>query len=484
MKTLRAISVVLAAIVLVVLVPASTGAQGGVWNSGFQVVNMDPVTDATVGITFYREDGSIALEVSGETIPAGESKTYYLPTVSGLADGQYSVVVSASTEVAAVTNLTNYGANMADSYPGFSTGASEASLPLIMRTSNWKSHISIQATQDAEVYIEFYAAGNPTPVLRYPSSGTISILTGATKTYDVSAAAFSGLGSSYVGSAKVHASSGEAVAMVQEFRTVGYSLVSILPGSTTSGTKLLAPLVYNDFQKASFPLGLAWRTGIQVQNVGSSSTDVRVTINGTNVSGSWSVVKSIAPNSSETFYLPSESAIPTDMYGSAVIESGVNATPAEPIVAIINTTKYGTDVGMAYNAFVDGSATSKVSAPLVYGTFQQGVFGPGQEWRSGVQVMNVDSSATDTYIKVTFTNANASLSGGPWTTTAGPVSPGDSHTFYLPSVAALPIEFYGSAEIEAVDAGGTPIDVDIVAIVNTTKYSGHFATCYPGINHN
>jgi hypothetical protein len=260
----------------------------------------------------------------------------------------------------------------------------------------------------------------------------------------------------------------------------------VLPGSTTAGTKLLAPLVYNDFQVNTFPGGLAWRSGIQVQNVGSGVTYVRLTIKGTTPTGTWTVTKSIQPSASETFFLPSESAVQKDMYGSAVIESCADATCTTPgngedIVGIVNTTKYGADVGMAYNAFVDGSATSKISVPLVYGTFQQSRFGAGAEWRSGIQVMNVDSA--DTYVKVTFTNANTALSGGPWSSTSGAVKPGESTTFYLPTVSGLPIEFYGSAEIEAVNASGAPVDADIIAIVNTTKYVGNFATCYPGINH-
>jgi hypothetical protein len=486
MKKLRVLGAIIGMVILISMFPGGAVAQGGVWNSGFQLVNMDSSQQAAITITYYKEDGSVALEAN-DTIAAGESKTFYLPDVTGLDDGQYSVVVSSSTPLAAVTNLTNYGANMADSYPGFSAGASESNLPLIMRRSSWKSQITVQNTGagSANVYIEFYAPGSSSPILRYPSAGFISIPPGASRTYDVGTSAFAGLGSNFVGSAKVKVDgSGSVAAIVQEFRITGYSLVSILPGSTTSGTSLLAPLVYNDLQMTKYASGLAWRSGIQVQNLGTALTNVKVTIKGTNVAGTWSVTKPIAPNSSVTFYLPSESAVQKDMYGSAVIESGQDGTSAEPIVAIVNTTKYGADVGMAYNAFVDDPAllSNKVTIPLAYGTFQQSKFPSGQEWRSGIQVMNVDSS-NSVYLKATFTNANTSLSGGPWTVTEGPVIAGDSYTFYLPDVTVLPAEYYGSVEIEAVDAGGAPVDVDIVAIVNTTKYAGNFAMCYPGFNH-
>ncbi len=473
-KKNRLIAVVLAA--LLTLVPAlGAGAQGGTWNSGFQVVNFDQTNAANITMTYYDENGNVAFTHSNETVPAGGSKTYYQPSISGLPDGKYSVVIASDREVGAVTNLTNYTAAVADSYPGFSQGSDTVNLPLIMRRSTWKSVIIVQntdTTASTNIHINFYEPGNSTPV--YTKDDTLP--QGASHTYDVSDAEYSALAGDWVGSAVITTDgSKEVVAIVEEVRTSGASVMSILPGFTSSGTKLLAPLVYKDYQYESLgTTGDAWRSGIQVMNVGSASTTVTMTLKGTNVAGTWTDVKTVAQNSSETFYLPSISSIPNGVYGSATIESS-----GQNIVAIVNTTKYAQGIAVAYNAFVDGTGTSKVIVPLVYRDYQGSTYGyTGQAWRSGIQVMNVGTGAAN--LKVTYTNANSNITMSDVSVTHNGLPVGESYTFYLPNSehtsAGLLNEFYGSAVIESTNGQ------DIIAVINTTKYVGGFALSYPGFS--
>jgi hypothetical protein len=89
------------ALVLTLIVAGSAYAQGITYNTGFQVQNLGTGT-ATITITYYNQDGTIAATQS-DSIPAGGSKTYFgsIPVSDGF---NGSVVISSDQPVAAIAN--------------------------------------------------------------------------------------------------------------------------------------------------------------------------------------------------------------------------------------------------------------------------------------------------------------------------------------------------------------------------------------------
>lgn len=428
----------------------------GTWNTGIQVQNPTTST-ATVQVKFYKEDGSLAFTTSSTTILAGGSATFYLPTIDGLADGKYSGVVESDQAVVAVVNETSYTAKgIADAYNGIDSGATQLNLPLIFRGyGNWDSMIAVQntdASASASVALNFYKSGETSATLR--KTDTIPAL--ASKTYDVSTAAFDGLSSPFLGSLTITSTTNVAAVAHSARQTAGYDVLSIYRGFSSGATKYLAPLIFNQYSPSSTS---GWVSGIQVQNLATTADTVTVTM--TLTGNTYTKAKAIGASSSVTFYLPEFTDIPAGTYGSATIQSGGNQ-----IVAIVNTTKYLTGVANAYNAVPDGSGTTRVVAPLAYNQYS-----PSNTtgWVTGIQAMNL-GSATDT-VTMTFKPTNGT---GTYVKSAS-VAVGASTTFYLPSYTDIPTGLYGSAEV-------TSGSQKIIAVVNTTKYASSVATTYLGVN--
>ncbi|OQY42394.1 MAG: hypothetical protein B6242_16275, partial [Anaerolineaceae bacterium 4572_78] len=73
----------------------------------FQIQNLDSSKDATVTITFYKADGTVAATISDVGIDAGGSVTYVVADFpAGVGDSfEGSVVIKSDTPVGAIINL-------------------------------------------------------------------------------------------------------------------------------------------------------------------------------------------------------------------------------------------------------------------------------------------------------------------------------------------------------------------------------------------
>jgi len=141
------------ALVFGAVIPAS--AQLGATDvSSFTVQNIDTVK-ATVTVMFVAEDGTTrtpttlnAGKVNPFDLQPGESWEIYLPGIpdAQLPDGRYSVVISATAQVAAIANLLGQGGlNFNGSYSGLSTGSNTFYLPsTYFNYYGWYSMISVQ----------------------------------------------------------------------------------------------------------------------------------------------------------------------------------------------------------------------------------------------------------------------------------------------------------------------------------------------------
>ena len=435
----KRIAIVLAVVLLFTFV-GSVGADGPfTWDTGFQVQNLGTAT-ANITITYYRDDGSVAHTVS-DTIPPGESKTYYQPSIPELGttfDG--SVVITSDQPIAAIANQTSYSQepNLAASYNGVEGTATATTMmaPIIFKNyggGNWTTRLAVQNAGSAitHVTVTYHGAGGT-----WTEEADIPL--GARHTFDQ---AFSPIPDGFVGSAVVTSDGQPLAVVVNEISPSGMALS--YTGFSAGATNITAPLLFKNYND--------WNTGLQVQNMGTATANVEVTYYW--AGGTCTENATIEPGASHTFYQPANTCLPDGFVGSAVVTSD------QPVVAIVNEVNYARGTGMSYNTLSGGTTT--VNAPLLFKNFNN--------WNTGLQVQNVGTAAT--HATVTYYGA-----GGTWTEEAD-IEPGASHTFYQPANPSLPDGFVGSAVVES---DGQPI----VAVINETNYarSGDAAMSYTGIN--
>ncbi|MDD3827984.1 MAG: hypothetical protein PHY79_18615 [Anaerolineae bacterium] len=445
------ILVIVALLSTLFVLPAS--AQSLTWTSGFQVQNLSPTTAASIFIYYYNQDGTEAIPPVSDTIPAMSSKTYFPIHAADGFNG--SVVVESTEPVVAIANTIGTGA---DNYKywatteSFSAGATSLGLPLIMRAnSGFSTWFNVQnaGSTDATVQVE-YIPGSSGNAYNEPA---VVIKPGASHTYQQ--AGLTALGDKFVGSAVITSD----VPVVATVMQVGAKTMLGYNGFAVGSTTVSLPLVMANNN--------GFFTGIQVQNVGASPTDITVDF-GANIAGAFNPANETAalgPGESHTF-LQNTGQFAADKYvGSATI-----TTTGQPVVAIVNQLKGGTAPrGTAYDGFDPDAATTSVSAPLVMSN-NNGYF-------TGIQVMNVGSTPVDITIDY-GPNTVAGSTFNPVNETAT-IQPGNSYNS-LQNTGQFAVERYiGSATVTG--AAGS----QIVMIVNQIKggTAGDTFMTYNGFNY-
>ncbi len=390
------------AIVAALLIPALAFANVTSYTSGFQLQNLTTST-ANITITFYNQDGTQAASVS-DTIAASGSNTYYpLSAVTSGFNG--SVVVSSDQQVAAIANVLGNNGAYGASYIGFSQGATTVNLPLVMKDnygiSTW---FNVQNTGSSNASVNVAFAGSS-------CTASATVAPNAAATFDQ--ATDSCLSSGYVGAATVTSDQPVAVVVMQVTSDSQGLMPNLLAynGFTTSSTAPVMPLVSSGYYNSG--------TGIQIQNTGTTDTDVTVTY--TPSAGfpgnTCTETKTIPAGNSVTFGFPT---MPSGCYtdagsaGSAAFVGSAQVTgntTSQNLVAIVNQVTTGTSNAAAYGAFNSADATTQVSLPLIMDN-NYGIF-------TGFSVANVGTAATD--ITCTF-------SGTSYTASATNVQPGEALT--------------------------------------------------------
>ncbi len=423
---------------------ATPAAAISTYDSGFQIQNLGTVT-ATVTITFYNQDGTVAATVNDQ-IGANSSKTYY-PLTSVSAGFNGSVVVSSDQPVAAIVNVLGDSGAFGASYSGFSSGSTTASIPLVMKNnygfSTW-FNVQNTGTADANVTVTY-------------SNGTSEVATikpGAAATFDQATNA--NLPDGFVGSAVVSSTQPVAIAVLE----VGPTTLLAYNGFPSGSTELLMPLVNAN--------NYGYVTGIQIQNLGTTDTDVTVSYTPSSAGSACTETQTVPAGKSATFALyaftydaPSGVTITTNCTkGSTFVGSAkVTANSAnQPLVAIVNQLNSGANKGASYAAFDPAAGTSTVVFPLImdrnFGYF------------TGFSVMNVGTSSTT--VTCTFTGSSRTVNAT--------LNPGEALTdVQLNQIAD---GYVGSAVCTA-SGGGS-----IVGVVNelNTSSTGDAFLVYEGAN--
>lgn len=333
--------IVVLVLALAMVLVSSVAAQPSTYNTGFQVANQSG-TDAAIVITYVKQDGTVDATVP-DTIPANGSKTYFPIGASAGFNG--SVVISSDQPVAAITNVLANGFAFGASYESFEAGAPVVNLPLIMKGNfgfnTWFNVQNASSPGGSPVTVNITFAGTT-------CTHTATIPAGAAATFNQ--ATNTCLPTPYVGAATVTATGGDVVATVLQ---AGPTTLFAYNGFTSGSTNPIMPLVQaNNF---------GYFTGIQVQNAGTTSTNVTVSYVPGTSGTACTQSATIAAGASATFIDCSSMSVAQFVGGASVTTNSAS----QPLVAIVNQLNTGAGKGAAYNAFDPAQATSTVNFPLI-----------------------------------------------------------------------------------------------------------------------
>ena len=171
---------------------------------------------------------------------------------------------------------------------------------------------------------------------------------------------------------------------------------------TSGSTDLKVPLV-------NVQPSRSWATGIQVFNVGGSSTDLTLTYLDMNGVTTCTEKQTLASQGTKTFALAAfaggGTGITTNCAGKTLVGTAFIANPSDnsagmPLLAVVNQTKYTSAVNYsgAYSAFSAADGTSQISLPLIMDR------NGARQWQTGFNIMNVGNATT--YVKCTFANSS------------------------------------------------------------------------------
>ena len=417
-------------------VSAATAVPGGPFASSLQIQNLGAVT-ANVTIQYINAAG-VAVHSTSHTIASGDVLSVYVPAEAALASGEYSVVVSSDQEVAAVTNFSDTDSGAA--YSGTSTGAMSWGFPGVYDNYyGYYSEIYAQnvAATAQDITLQVFAPGNATPVYTNTKSSVPAYASVSWSLKNLSQ-----LSSNVSYSATVTAA-GQIVAIGNTYGS-GSTAAQLYSynGFSSGATTFYVPALYKAYY--------GWNAAMSIQNVSSTAASVTVTY-----SGGFTKGYTIQPNSAVAIYVPAEAGLPNGLMSATI-------TSDQDVAVSVNISN-NANRASTYNG-VD-NATTTVFAPNVMKRYYK--------YSSAITCQNLGSVAATVTI---------SYAGEPGATeTSAPIAPQASVEFYLPSKAAVPNGYNGSATITSAQP--------ITCVINSNMDEGAEATqsmdqlfSYNGVN--
>ncbi|MHB1131490.1 MAG: hypothetical protein ACYC4L_03790 [Chloroflexota bacterium] len=437
----------------------------GTWASSIQVQNMEStVCYATLRFT---DKAGIVVATQSIVIGAKRSKTL-LPgwPTDGDADpnAQYtdmrvpssfdgSVLIEASTRIAAVTNVNTTSYSMADNYNGVDSSGRVVYLPLVQRqrgnTDRWSTRISVQnaTASPLTATVHFYSPDGVEVVaartaLSIPANGRA----------DLDQDTQGSLPTNWFGSARIDTGNDAAQVAAVVVQSNGQSVISY-PGyvNDRSAAVLYAPLIQNENDSGS------WWSGIQVMNVSNVPTQIAVEI-ATLVGSTYqyqTVSTSGVVGQNQAFNWLT--AAPNSGFAGKppVIAARFRALDSNArLIGLVNLNRrdvftQGAKAGQSTGAPVLGSGYRMSTAG------RQQAYAPlvdyyNDNWWAGLNIMNVGSTATNVQLYVNGSAVGSRL----------PLRAGEGYTYFRPSDWGLTGtgRFVASAYVEA-DGGGSIIGV-------------------------
>jgi hypothetical protein len=420
------LTLVLTLVIGLNVVSAQAIMPGGPYQSAVSIQNKGNDL-ANVTVEFINSAGGVQSSSVNINIAVGDVGFIYIPSVSGLSSGFYSVVISSSQPVAAISNFsdTNSGA----SYGAFDQGSTKWFLPSLY--NNYYSYFSdifvqnVSKNGPTDITLSIYELGSSSPVWQDTKTAVPSY---ATVQWEQTGNTSLLLNRSYSG--VVTTSGGEVVALANIFGSGGtepqlYSYNGLSTGSRT----IYVPGVYNNYY--------GWNASITVQNISSETANITVRYS-TGQENSYSIL----PKAGRAIVIAVETTTPKGQQFSAVISSD------QDIVVVTNMSN-PYNRAASYNGIDSTSATSTVLLPNVMKRYY--------DYSSAVTCQNVDTMATN--ITYAFSNGKSVVVNN--------VVPGANAMVYTPSLdgSLVPDKFNGS--VTATSSGAK-----IVCIVNSNIDEG------------
>lgn len=390
------------------VVSADSAIPGGPFASSMMIQNLGTVM-ATVTVKYVDASGHSPFD-SLHTIAVNDVLFIYVPIQSGLAAGQYSVVISSDQPVSAVSNFAD--GDSGASYSGLDSGAPIWYFPAVY--DNFYSYFAEVLAQNVsssplDVTLNVFAPGSSTPVYSATKNAP------AEATVNFSLQGLAELASNVAYSARV-SSSGNIVAIANIWGSNAtapqlYSYDGFSSGARTFYVPSAAKNYYG------------WNSSVNIQNISATSASVVVTY-----STGYSASYTIPANSGKAIYVPGEVSLPNGLHS-------VNVESDQDVVVSVNQSN-NYNRAATYNGAPSGSTS--VALPNVMKRYYF--------YSSSITCQNVGTTAT--VMTATFSNVPAATKISP------SIPAGSGWMVYLPAELALPTKFNGSA---VVTSSGQPI---------------------------
>ncbi|MEM4655085.1 MAG: hypothetical protein QXL34_06335 [Thermosphaera sp.] len=359
---------------------SSTTSAPGTWVSSINIQNMSSTASANVVLQFYDSNGGSILSFSvSPPIPPNGSRSLYVPTdISGLSSGQFSVVASSDVPIRVVVNSSSSQPSTAGAYEGIE--AEETALELYFpglynNYYGFYSEIVIQNADmaDSNVQIQFYNQKTGAPV---GSPYSALIKPGAAKVFSLSTLTPALPSGNQNGLFAAKVTSNKKIGGIANIWTSAkFGEYSSYNGFTSGSDKIFVPALYNSYY--------GFVSSLTVQNIGSSSTSVKVTYS----NGVYEEF-TLNPGLSKELYTPVNVNLPSGNV-NGVFSAKIEASPGSKIVAIVNVEDKTKGSLASYN----GSAQigTKIGCPVVLKSFYR--------WFSAETVQNVGNNTTNITVK-------------------------------------------------------------------------------------
>lgn len=407
------------------LVPGIILAQEGPYITGIQVQNLG-ATEASITLLFTWENGVQLEKKQEEKIPANASRTYLGKSLGAPSGFMGSVEVFSDQPVVVIGNvLRSDDGRASGSYNGLSVESPVQDtidtfrLPIIQRgNSGYNSYIVVQnvGPNRASIRIDYTPDRAGTAATEYLRE----LLPDASHTFrqDVNAS----LGPVFIGSATVTNEAGTST--FRNIRvTVGQELNATQPTNQTREPKTI--LLYNGSPDTAgsptvlLPLIQAnnsrFYTGISVQNVGTTTTDITITFGPNTAPEAGTPRKCPQPQPLQFTGVTAGKSIskiqasyddprnfgthqdPCRYIGSATVTNSAN----QPLVAIVNQAQLFGPYASTYEGFNPAAAGTTNRAPLVMSR--------NNGYYSGIQIQNTTNTPTTAIIQFTPNVAPSNL---------------------------------------------------------------------------
>ena len=373
------ISLIVIVVALLTAVPVFAGMSGTAL-TGINIQNLSSTTDAQLTVELWGQNGTSKYDISpASPVKPGSLVNYYMPSMSNVAGGTYSMIVSSNVPAGAIVR-TDWSATGGAGIYTSEEPSTDLTIPLILRNyATQTSEFTVQNTDTAadatDVRILLYRKGESTPVKDLPNQ---TITKGTSKTFKLTDAVW-GITDNFVGSIRI-TSTKQLVAQsfIDLGGSAGVTAFNAVPTSSASET-LYCPLIRANY---------FGDTGISIVNPNADA--VQVTINFRKAVGpagtagqSYSQTLTVPGNSSEVAFqgvggnsrqaptsLPAGTQNgPVPTHTGAAYSATIQAPAGKPILAVVNDTWFNANWSAksqsTYNCVSASKAGAKFGLPLV-----------------------------------------------------------------------------------------------------------------------